>query len=175
MSTETRRVMKGSAVILTFALFAMGQSAFAQSKCKQARGIWLDGDPSTDYTGELGRVIHGGVLNGATVVVYDPAFVTTPNPNFVSYISELTITTKHGQLRTSNVYLYDIVTNNLWTAIGYINPNTSTDVFAGATGVLYFNGKTVGIYPLVSYPSHVTGEICFTKDPGIDEAKNARE
>jgi hypothetical protein len=175
MNAEIKKALTGSAVILAFGLFAMGQLAFAQSKCKQARGIWRDGDPSTPYSGESGKIVHGGVLNGTTVVVYNPAFVITPNPSFVSYISELTITTKHGQLRTSIVYLYDIVTNDRWTALGYINPNTSTEAFAGATGVLYFDGKTLGTYPLAAYPSDITGQICFTKDPGIDEAEDAGE
>jgi hypothetical protein len=173
MNPETRKVSRGAAVILTLGLFVIGQPALAQSKCKQAKGTWLDGDPDTTYTGESGTIIDGGILNGTTVVVYDPAFVVTPNPNFVSYISELTITTNNGQLRTSNVYLYDIVTNDLWTAIGYINPNTSTGRFAGVTGVLYFNGKTLGTYPLAAYPSNITGQICFTKESENEGDVNA--
>jgi hypothetical protein len=161
INAKTRTMMTVAAVILTFSSSVLGQSASALGRCRRVKGTWIDGVAGTAYTGESGTIAQGGVLNGTTVVVYDPAFVYTPNHNFVAYISELTITTNHGQLRTSNVYLYDIVTNDLWTAIGYINPNTSTERFAGATGVLYFNGKTLGTYPLAVYPSEITGQICF--------------
>jgi hypothetical protein len=164
MNAEKRDFLTRVAVILAIELFVLGQPSLAQTRCRQATGMWLDGDPSTSYTGESGKIIHGGILNGTTVVVYDPAYVVTPNPNFVSYIAELTITTSHGQLRTSNVYLYDIVTNDRWTAMGYINPDTSTGRFAGATGVLYFSGKTVGVYPFAAYPSHIAGRVCFVKE-----------
>ena len=155
-------MMTAVAAILSFSsalLFAGPVSS--SGSCRQVKGNWADGDSSTAYTGASGRITQGGILDGTTLVVYDPAFVYTPNPNFVAYIAELTITTNHGQLRTSNVYLYDIVTNDLWTAIGYVNPGTSTGKFAGATGVLYFNGNTVGTYPLAAYPSEITGRICF--------------
>jgi hypothetical protein len=173
MNAENRRMVTAAAVILTVVPFVLGERASAQGRsdraegvgrCKEVKGTWLDGVAGTTYTGQSGTVIKGGVLNGTTVVVYDPAFVVTPNPSFVAYISELTITTSNGQLRTNNVYLYDIVTNDLWTAIGYVNPNTSTGRFAGATGVLYFNGKTTGTYPLATYPSEITGQICFAGD-----------
>ncbi|MDQ3174377.1 MAG: hypothetical protein M3Q91_11845 [Acidobacteriota bacterium] len=68
---------------------------------------------------------NGGILNGTTETVYDPAFVFTPDPNVVSYIADLTITTHQGELKTSNVYIYNFVTG-LWTAMGNINPGTST-------------------------------------------------
>jgi hypothetical protein len=163
MNAKTITMMTAAATILTFASSVLAQPGSASDRCRQVKGAWTDGVAGTAYTGGAGTITQGGVLDGTTVVVYDPAFVYTPNPNFVAYISELTITTHQGQLRTSNVYLYDIVTNNLWTAIGYINPSTSTGKFAGAMGVLYFNGKTLGTYPLAVYTAEITGQICFAK------------
>ena len=165
MNATTRTMMTATAAILTFASCVLAQPESASRRCRQVKGAWTDGAAGTAYTGEAGTITQGGVLDGTTAVVYDPAYVYTPNRNFVAYISELTITTHHGELRTSNVYLYDIVTNDLWTAIGYINPKTSTGKFAGMTGVLYFNGKTLGTYPLAVYIAEITGQICFAKGP----------
>jgi hypothetical protein len=164
MNTKARKVVRGAVAIVIFGLFALGQPALAQGKCRQAKGSWLDGVPSTPYTGESGTITQGGILNGTTVVVYDPAFVVTPNPNVVAFIAELTITTHHGQLKTSNVYLYDNASLNLWTGMGFINPTTSTGRFAGAMGVLYFNGTTIGTYPFAVYASNITGQICFKSE-----------
>lgn len=164
ITTKTRKTVSGAIAIAIFGLVGLGQPAFAQSKCRQARGVWVDGIPGTPYTGQSGTITQGGILNGTTVVVYDPAFVITPNPNVVAFIAELTISTRHGQLKTGNVYLYDNAKMNLWTAMGFIDPKTSTGKFAGATGVLYFNGKTIGAYPLAVYASNLTGQICFTRE-----------
>lgn len=184
MNAKTRKLMTLVAVVLTFGLFSLEQTASAQSPhnnpwigmrasresaersasarssnsdCKQAKGYWFDTTNSTG--GTTGTITNGGVLNGTTETVYDPAFVFTPDPNVVSYIAETTITTNQGQLKTSNVYIYNFVTG-LWTAMGNINPDASTGRFAGATGVLYFNGKTID----QSYPSEITGEICFANE-----------
>ncbi len=186
MNAKTRNFTALVAVVLTFCLFVMAQSASAQSpnsdsmpqvramsmrgtqsasapspnsNCKQAKGNWFD-TIDLNTGGTTGTITNGGILNGTTETVYNPAFVFTPDPNVVSYIAETTITTNQGQLKTSNVYIYNFVTG-LWTAMGRINPETSTGRFAGATGVLYFNGKTIGDLPLQSYPSDITGEICF--------------
>jgi hypothetical protein len=66
-------------------------------------------------------------------------------------------------LKTSNVYVYNFVTG-LWTAMGRIDADMSTGRFAGATGVLYFNGETIGVLPNQSYPSAITGEIWFAHE-----------
>ena len=162
INAKTRRMLT-VAVILTFGSPVRGQSLSESDRCREVKATWIDGVTGTTYTGESGTITQGGVLNGTTVVVYEPAFVYTPDPNFVAYISRLTITTNRGQLRAGVVYLYDVVKNDLWTAIGYIDPNSSTGKFAEATGVLYFNGKTLGTYPIVVYPSEITGHICFAK------------
>ncbi|MBA2703131.1 MAG: hypothetical protein H0U60_04675 [Blastocatellia bacterium] len=187
MNAKIRNFTALVAVVLTFCLFVMAQSASAQSpnsnsmpqvramsmrgaaqsapapspnrNCKQAKGNWFD-TIDLNTGGTTGIITNGGILNGTTETVYNPAFVFTPDPNVVSYIAETTITTNQGQLQTSNVYIYNFVTG-LWTAMGRINPDASTGRFVGATGVLYFNGKTIGDLPLQSYPSEITGEICF--------------
>lgn len=156
MNAKTRKLTTLVA-LLTFCSFSLVQSASAQSKCKQAKGNWFD---SFDSGATIGTITNSGFLDGTTFTVYTGSFVFTPDPNVVSYISETTITNDKGQLRTNNVYAYNIVTG-LWTAMGTINPNTSNGRYAGATGVVYFNGTTVGAFPQQSYPSEIAGEICF--------------
>ena len=150
--------------MLTFCFFSREQSTLAKSpnnNCKEAKGNWFDTSNSTG--GTTGTITNGGILNGTTETVYNPAFVVTPDPNVVAYIADLTITTNHGRLKTRNVYIYNFVTG-LWTAMGRINPDTSTGTFAGATGVLYFNGRTIGVSPNISYPSEISGEICSANE-----------
>lgn len=147
--------------ILALALGAVpGQSAAqSNSSCKQVEGNWLDA--LNDIGGTSGTVTNAGILNGATETVYDPSFVFTLDPNVVSYLAETTITTNHGELRTSNVYMYNFVAG-VGTAMGTISPDESTGQFVGATGVLYFNTtQTIGAFPDQSYVSTITGEVCF--------------
>ncbi|MBA2702798.1 MAG: hypothetical protein H0U60_02985 [Blastocatellia bacterium] len=185
MNAKTRKLMTLAAVILALGMFSLeptasaqsphnnhwigipaasaraAQSASAQSSnsnCKQAKGNWFDTfNPTTG--GTIGTITNAGVLNGTTETVYDPAFVFTPDPNVFAYIAQATFTTNQGLLKTNNVYIYNFVTG-LWIAMGSIDPNASTGRFAGATGVLYFNGTTVGGFP-ESYPAGISGDICF--------------
>ena len=124
--------------------------------CKEAKGLWIDA--TNNIGGTSGTIINGGILNGRTESIYSPTFVFTPDPNVVSYVADLTVTTSHGRLKASNVYIYNLVTG-VWTAMGRINPETSTGRFAGATGVLYFSGKTTE--DGLTYISNVTGETCL--------------
>ena len=190
MNAKTRNITALVAVVLTFCLFVMAHSASAQSpnsdsmpqvramsmrgaaqsasaqssnsNCKQAKGNWLDAI-NVSTGGTTGIITNGGILNGTTDTVYNPAFVFTPDANVVAYIAETTITSNQGQLKTSNVYIYNFVTG-LWTAMGRINSETSTGRFSGATGLLYFNGKTIGVFPDQSYPADITGQICFASE-----------
>ncbi len=66
---------------------------------------------------------------------------STPDPNTFSYNDDFTVTTNHGVLKTHNVGIFDVATG-LFSEIARIDPNASTGDFAGATGVLYINGKT---------------------------------
>jgi len=49
----------------------------------------------------------------------------------------------------------------LFSAVNRIDPNASTGDFAGATGVLYINGKTTD--GGVTFQAEITGEICFAE------------
>lgn len=166
MHTRTERLTTFVAVALTFGLFFHGrsapaQSALAQSKCKEAKGTWVDVFTGGNTTS--GTITKGGILNGTTLTVYTSGAFPTPVPTTVSYTGDLTITTDKGQLKTSTVFLYDFPTG-LWTAMGRINTVASTGRFAEATGVLYFNGRTVGSAVPITYPSEIAGEICLVKD-----------
>lgn len=141
-----------------------GQAASddSNSSCRQARGRWFDSLKATG--GTSGTITNGGILNGTTETVYNPAFVFTLDPNVVSYVAETTITTKRGLLVTNNVYIYNLVTG-LGTALATISPNASTGRFAGANGVLYFNTReTIGVVPDQSYVSTITGTVCFAHE-----------
>jgi hypothetical protein len=151
-----------AAARLTLALLALEQLPSAEGQCHQVKATYVDvwdGGCCTDY----GTITQGGMLNGTTVTVGNPVANPTPDPNVVSWAGEFTITTHEGELRSSNAYLWNFVTQQ-GTAIGRINPDTSTGNFAKATGVLFLNlFKTVGTSPPVSYLQEVTGEICLTK------------
>ena len=87
----------------------------------------------------------------------------TPDPNVVAYLSDLTITTIHGQLKTSPVTTQSIVTRD-GAEWGYINPATSTGRFAGATGVIFITFRRVGEPSIETYEAEITGEICFANE-----------
>jgi hypothetical protein len=166
MNTKTGTLMM-LVVLLMFCLFSLEQSAFAQSPnsdCKEIRANSLEniGDVST-FT-DVGTFTNGGILNGTTEYVWDPATgsVIVTDPNVVSYFTAFTLTTRRGQLKAQNVYIYNFVTG-LWISMAHINPDTSTGRFAGAMGIVYFNGRTVGVFPDSSYPSDITAQICFRK------------
>jgi hypothetical protein len=57
------------------------------------------------------------------------------------------------------VYLYNFGTGQ-FTILARIKSDASTGSFVGATGVLYFNGKTVGS----TFPSEISGEICSVNE-----------
>jgi hypothetical protein len=174
------------AVVLTFGLFSLDQSTPAQSSrglfaphrnsaqptsaqssnsnCKKLKGIRIDMfDPVAGIAS--GTITHGGILNGTTedVINFTAGVVVTPDPNVVAYLSDTTITTINGQLRTSLVTTQSFVTA-VFSQWGYINPNTSTGRFAGATGVIFFTGKPIGDPSIGPYKAEITGEICFANE-----------
>ena len=105
-----------------------------------------------------GTITQGGKLNGTTQTVFTSDFTPTPDPNTFSFTDDLTLTTDKGVLRTHNVTLFDAA-NGVFSAIARIDPNGSTGDFAGATGVLYINGKTTD--GGATFQAEITGEICF--------------
>ena len=71
-------------------------------------------------------------------------------------------------LTTTNVHLYDFATG-LFTILARIDPGSSTGIFAGATGVLYASGKTIGG---LTYVAELNGEIVGSGYARIEEAKH---
>ena len=161
MNPYTKIVLQRLAVMSAFGLLCMGQPVFSQGNCKKASGTWTDVWSGGNFT--RGTVTNAGFLNGTTAIDEASSAYPTPVPTTVSYTANVVLTTHQGQLRYTNLYLYDFATG-VWTAMGRIDPNTSTGRFAGATGVLYFNGKTVGTAIPFSYPSEITGEVCLAKE-----------
>jgi hypothetical protein len=77
--------------------------------------------------------------------------------NTVSFTGDTTLTTNRGVLKTHNVFLLDFV-SGVGTALLRIDPNTSTGIFTGATGVPFVNVKTPDP---VTGVGDISGEICF--------------
>ena len=148
-------------VALTIGLFSSAQPASAVSGCKDVKGNLSGG-------GGIGTITQGGILNGTTLAVFTSMFTPTPDPTTFSFTDDLTITTKssgnlresrgHGVLKTHNVAIFDVA-RGVFTAVDRIDPIISTGDFAGATGVLYVNGKTPD--GGVTIQAEITGEICF--------------
>ena len=162
MSTRTRKIMRRTALALSLGMFSLGQSALAEDNCKQEKAtivnVFSGGNTSS------GTVTQGGILNGTHLQVFLPGFAFTPDPNFATFLGEMTLTTNQGQLKTSNVFLLDIVTQQT-TAFLRINPGASTGRFAGATGLLFLNvGKATVNGTVITYFGDITGEICFADE-----------
>ena len=113
----------------------------------------------------FGQVTNAGILNGTMedVINFDAGFVFTPDPNVVAYTTDLTLTTSHGQLKVSPVTTQSIVTG-AGAEWGKINPDTSTGIFAGATGMIFISFQPVGDPSIGPYEAEITGEICFAND-----------
>ena len=156
MSLRRRTLATLALVALTIGLFSLPPAALAVSDCQKAKGnlsIVNNGNGTTS-----GTLTQGGKLNGTTQAVFTSAFTPTPDPNTFSFTDDLTVTTNKGVLQTHNVSLFDVA-NGVFSAIARIDPNASTGDFAGATGVLYVNGKTTD--GGATFQAEMTGEICF--------------
>jgi hypothetical protein len=163
MNARTRKLMTLLAIVWSFGLFPLEQSASAQSpnsNCKHVKGKEVDVYPGSGNAA-FGTITNGGILNGTTEHVFTSGASATPDPTTVSFTGDFTLTTNDGQLKTSNVYLYDFATG-LTAYLQRINSNTSTGRFAGATGMLFGSGKSPdgGITVL----AEITGEICFANE-----------
>lgn len=137
--------------VLTVCLSSLPPSTSAVSNCKKAHGNLSGG-------GGTGTIRQGGILNGTTQAVFTSAFTPTPNPTTFSFTDDLTVTTDNGVLKTHNVAIFDVAIG-VFSAIDRIDPNASTGDFAGATGVLYINGKTPDGGATIE--AEITGDICF--------------
>jgi hypothetical protein len=154
-------MMKARSVAMIAAVASLGLfdgSALAQGNCRQAKGQFAGVfDPATNAT--TGEITRGGWLNGTTVEVFPGAPLPTPHPTTVSFTSDFTVTTIHGQLKVANVIAFNFVTGNA-AVLGHIDPDASTGIFAGATGVLYIAGKTLSFEPFTP-AGEISGQVCF--------------
>lgn len=146
-------------VALTTGSFSFAQSASAFSNCQKAKGnlsVVNNGNGTTS-----GAITQGGRLNGTVQAFFTSTFTPTPDLNTFSFTDDLTVTTSirpGGALKTHNVGVFDLATG-LFSAINRIDPTASTGGFAGATGVLYINGKTTD--GGATFQAEITGEICY--------------
>ena len=151
------RILATFALVALTIMFSSSQSASAVSNCHKTKGnlsIVNNGNGTTS-----GTIMQGGWLNGTTQAVFTSMFNATPDPNTFAFTDDLTVTTyNNGVLKTHNVSLFDTA-NGVFSAIARIDPNTGTGNFAGATGVLYINGKTTD--GGATFQAEITGEICF--------------
>jgi hypothetical protein len=158
MSLRTGNIMTRTALALSLGIFSL-EHALAQGTCQQVKAttvnVFSGGNTSS------GPITQGGILNGTFLNVYPPGFAFTPDPNFVTFLGDGTITTNQGELKTSEVFLLNIVTQQA-TAFLRINPGASTGRFAGATGLLFLNvSKATVNGTVITYFGEITGEICF--------------
>ena len=144
-----------ASVALTVGLFSTSQSVSAVNECKQAIGTLNAVNNGNSATG---IITQAGRLNGTTEAVHTSGFTPTSDPTTFSFTDDLTLTTNKGVLKTHNVVVFDVA-RGLFTAIARVDPTVSTGDFAGATGVLYLNGRTIDGGATVQ--ADVTGEICF--------------
>jgi hypothetical protein len=153
MKPKTRTLATFALVALSIGLFPLSQSASAVSDCQKVKG-------NLSGAGGIGTITQGGRLNGTTQAIFTGAFTPTPDPTTFSFTDDLTVTTDKGVLKTHNVAIFDVAAG-LFSAIDRIDPDASTGEFAGATGVLYINGKTTDGGATIQ--AEITGEICFAK------------
>ena len=154
MRLKTRTLATFALVAVTIGVFSLAQAASAVGGCQRVKGNLIGG-------GGSGTITQGGILNGTTQAVFTSMFMPTPDPTTFSFTDDLTITTslrQGGVLKTHNVVIFDVV-RGLFSAIDRIDPEASTGRFAGATGVLYINGKTPDGGATIQ--AEITGEICF--------------
>ena len=147
------------AVPFALGLVLLQQATSAENRCKEAKGNLVEAfDPGSNTT--TGTLSDGGWLDGTTVAVFNSGAYPTPVPKEVTFTSTFTLTTNHGKLNGDRIYLLDLVTGQ-GMAMVKIDPTTSTGVFAGATGVVFFGlikSTTVAVGP---YYEVVSGQICF--------------
>ena len=151
MRLKIRTLATLALVALTIGLSSLPPSASALSDCKKVKGNLSGG-------GGSGTITQGGRLNGTTQAVFTNAFTPTPDPTTFSFTDDLTVTTDKGVLKTHNVAIFNVAAG-LFSAIDRSDLNSSTGDFAGATGVLYINGKTPDGGATIQ--AEITGEICF--------------
>lgn len=161
MNAKTRTIMILVALMFTCGLVTFEQPIFAQStrsNCRLVKGNLMD---VSTPNGVVGTLTNGGRLNGTYELLNHAGPVATPDANTISYTLDFVLTTDQGQLKAMDVGIFDFE-KGLFSEISRINPNTSTGRFAGATGVLFTNGKSTD--GGATFQSEITGEICFVNE-----------
>ncbi len=157
MNQKIRTLVTLCLVATLMCLFSISPSKTkADGECKKGKGnlsVVNNGNGTTS-----GTITQGGRLNGTTQEVFTSGFTPTPDPNTFSYTGNFSIATNRGVLRSSNVGIFDTATG-LFSEIARIDPNISTGDFAGATGVLYINGKSTD--GGATFTAEISGEYCL--------------
>jgi hypothetical protein len=160
------------AAVLTVGLVAQASPLLAQIvplpapspefRCRMAYGNLVEEfDPATNAT--VGTLRNAGWLDGRVDAVFNSATFVTPDPNKVTFSSTMAITTARGELRgISRTYLFDFVAGR-GTDVTDIDPDASTGVFAGATGVIYTNLLKAVSVATGPFYSILVGRVCFPR------------
>jgi hypothetical protein len=156
MNIKIRTLAALALAVLAIGLVSSSQSVLAFGDCHKVRGTLSAVNNGNSATGVI---TQGGRLNGTTLAVHTSDFTPTPDATTFSFTDDLSITTDKGVLITHNVVIFDVA-RGLFTAIARIDPDASTGDFAGTTGVLYLNGRTIDGGATVQ--AEITGEICLT-------------
>jgi hypothetical protein len=156
MNTSTRKLTY--IAVVPICVFLVEQAALAQGPnlSVKATEVVTCSDPVTCG----GPVTQGGILNGTSVYVFSPGATPTFDPNTLSFAYDWTLTTVQGQLKVRFVNLFSNA--GIATGMGIIDSNNSSGRFAGATGVLFANGRTISNTPF-TFKSEITGEINLVK------------
>jgi hypothetical protein len=159
MNAKLIRTITHIIVVFSLSLFCQPPSVWAQTKCKAVKGEDIEVNPTNGNT-STGIITKAGDLNGTAQWVFTAAPVTTISPTSAVFPGEVTIKTRQGTLKLKILVAFDFVAG-VAAILGIIDPATSTDKFAGATGALFFNGRVVSSpIPFVT-KSDFTGEVCF--------------
>ena len=150
-------------LLVVLGLVVLEQAASAQGRCKEAKGNTVEVFNGTNTA--TGTLTNAGWLDGTTVAVFYGPGYPTPDPTEVTFASTFTLTTNHGQLKGTRTYLYDLVTGQS-TIMMKIDPTAGTGIFAGATGLLFFN-ELKNTMQTTLY-SVVAGQVCFAGQNGDD-------
>lgn len=162
--------MNGRRIVVMAAVLSAGLATLdaplqATSKdfaCRKVQGRLVEVfDPAAGSTS--GTLESAGWLNGLVEATFNSAVFPTPDPNKVTFSSTMTIITPHGELRgVRRTYLFDFVTGK-GSDVTDIDPDGSTGLFAGATGVLYSNLLQSDSVATGPYHSLFVAQVCFPR------------
>lgn len=156
MKVVKAKLLTAVAMLLALGLLCLAQPALAQSNCKEAKGNTVEVFDGVHTT--AGTLSNGGWLDGTTVAVFYGPGYPTPDLTEVTFASTFVLTTNQGQLKGTRIYLYDLVTGQS-TIMMKIDAKESTGIFAGATGLLFFN--EINNTAQTTFYSVVGGRVCF--------------